>query len=189
MVRGAALWSKLPLPLVLSVALLSYSSNLATGQVRCDQQTAPGVNCTCDLKSLRPLQGAVGMGEVRQKAEKIKAKPEKEESKLAVNPIKVVRGPDGQLFVTDTARELGCWPDMRAASAVLRLIHRRLIRRSSGLVSKNLKRCTWPTDRDCLTISIPSTADRSLLMASAKLPPGCRSIANRMGAQYGLPHL
>jgi len=26
-------------------------------------------------------------------------------------------------------------------------------------------------------------------MASAKLPPGCRSIANRMGAQYGLPHL
>jgi hypothetical protein len=109
MVRGAALWSKLPLPLVLSVALLPYSSNLATGQVRCDQQTAPGVNCTCDLKSLRPLQGAVGMGEVRQKAEKIKAKPMKEESKLAADPIKVVRGPDGQLFVTDHHHGARAW--------------------------------------------------------------------------------
>src|SRR4029077_12134369 len=79
--------NKLLLPLVLSVAFLAYSllPSLATDKVRCDQQTAPGVNCTCDLKSLRPLQGAVGMGEVRQKAEKIKAKPEKEESKLAVD--------------------------------------------------------------------------------------------------------
>ena len=37
------------------------------------------------------------------------------------------------------------------------------------------------SNRDYLTIPIPSTTDRSLLMASAKLPPGCRSIANRMG--------
>ena len=111
MVRGAARLNKLLLPLVLSVAFLAYSllPSLATDKVRCDQQTAPGVNCTCDLKSLRPLQGAVGMGEVRQKAEKIKAKPEKEESKLAADPIKVVRGPDGQLFVTDHHHGARAW--------------------------------------------------------------------------------
>jgi hypothetical protein len=103
MVRSAALWNKTSAGMVLSVAFLVYSliPSLAADDVRCDQQTAPDVNCACDLKSLRPLQGAVGMGEVWQKAEKIKAKPEKEENKLAADPIKVVRGPDGQLFVTD----------------------------------------------------------------------------------------
>jgi hypothetical protein len=49
------------------------------------------------------------MGEVRQKAEKIKAKPKKEENKLAADPIKVVRGPDGQLFVTDHHHGARAW--------------------------------------------------------------------------------
>jgi hypothetical protein len=67
----------------------------------CDQQTAPRVNCTCDLRSLRPLQGAVGMGEVLEKKAKIDKKPDKEKRHLADDPIKVVRGPGGDLFVTD----------------------------------------------------------------------------------------
>jgi hypothetical protein len=96
--------------LLSTLGFLAYGSSAspaADKKQRCDLQTMPGVGCTCDLKSLRPLQGAVGMGEVQQKADKIKQKPKKEASKLAADPIKVVRGPGGQLFVTD--HHHGAW--------------------------------------------------------------------------------
>ena len=108
MIQGAAHWKPF-LPLVLAVGFLTCGSSLSLATDNCDQQTALGVNCTCDLKSLRPLQGAVGMREVQQKADKIKKKPEKEEGKLAADPIKVVRGPDAQLFVTDHHHGARAW--------------------------------------------------------------------------------
>jgi hypothetical protein len=98
--------------LLSTLAFLAYGSSASTAadkKQRCDLRTAPGVGCTCDLKSLRPLQGAVGMGEVQQKADKIKKKPKKEENKLAADPIKVVRGPGGQLFVTDHHHGARAW--------------------------------------------------------------------------------
>jgi hypothetical protein len=98
--------------LLSTLAFLAYGSPASTAadkKQRCDRQTMPGVGCTCDLKSLRPLQGAVGMGEVQQKADKIKQKPKKEENKLAADPIKVVRGPGGQLFVTDHHHGARAW--------------------------------------------------------------------------------
>jgi hypothetical protein len=49
------------------------------------------------------------MGEVQQKADKIKKKSKKEENKLAADPIKVVRGPGGQLFVTDHHHGARAW--------------------------------------------------------------------------------
>jgi len=104
MARGAR---KGVLPPVLSAGLLAYSlspSLAADKKLPCGQQTAPNVNCTCDLKSLRPLQGAIGMGEVQEKAEKIKAKPEKEKQKLEADPIKIVRGPDGSRSRWTTVR-------------------------------------------------------------------------------------
>jgi hypothetical protein len=97
---------------VLSGGFMAYSlspSLAADKELRCDEQTVPGVNCTCDLKLLRPLQGAVGMGEVQEKAEKIEAKLEKEQRKLEADPIKVVRGPDGQLFITDHHHGARAW--------------------------------------------------------------------------------
>src|SRR5262249_27366581 len=110
MVRLATHWNGI-LSLALSFAFVTcgLGPSLADEKLRCDQRTVPGVNCSCDLKSLRPLQGAVGMGEVRQKAEKIKEKPKKEEGKLAADPIKVVRGPDGNLFVTDHHHGARAW--------------------------------------------------------------------------------
>lgn len=108
MMHGAASWKPL-LPLVLSVGFLTVEAMPSLAANGCDSQTAPGVNCTCDLKSLRPLQGAIGMGEVQHKADKIKKKPQKEESKLAADPIKVVRGPGGQLFVTDHHHGARAW--------------------------------------------------------------------------------
>src|SRR5262249_4595336 len=119
MARSATYWSPL-LQLLVSVGFLACGSSLslAADTQPCDPRTAPGVNCTCDLKSLRPLQGAVGMGEVRQKADKIKKKHKKEAIKLAEDPIKVVRGPGGQLFVTDHHHGARAWLSAGYASGV-----------------------------------------------------------------------
>jgi hypothetical protein len=66
----------------------------------CTQQTtAPGAKCNCDLRSLRPLQGAVGMEEVRKKRDDIVGGT-KTRLDLAYDPIKIARGPNG-LYVTD----------------------------------------------------------------------------------------
>jgi hypothetical protein len=75
----------------------------------CDGQTAIGTNCRCDLRSLRPLQGGIGMAEVRDKADKIVNKPDKELKDLRADPIKVVRGPAGALFVTDHHHGARAW--------------------------------------------------------------------------------
>jgi hypothetical protein len=86
---------------VLAFGLLVCGSVSYAETLPCDQQAKPGVNCTCDLRSLRPLQGAVGMGEVLEKKAKIEKKPDKEKRHLEADPIKVVRGPAGDFFVTD----------------------------------------------------------------------------------------
>jgi hypothetical protein len=57
--------------------------------------------CACDLTTLRPLQSAVGMSEVESKKDKIQSDMKGECKNLKDDPIKVVSGPDGQLFITD----------------------------------------------------------------------------------------
>lgn len=76
---------------------------------RCGPDSKPGAPCACDVRNLRPLQGAVGMEEVRDKAQKIAAKPDKECGKLASDPIKVIRGPGGALFITDHHHGADAW--------------------------------------------------------------------------------
>lgn len=49
------------------------------------------------------------MEEVRDKARKIEANPDKERRKLADDPIKVVRGPGDALFITDHHRGADAW--------------------------------------------------------------------------------
>jgi hypothetical protein len=75
----------------------------------CGASSKTGVPCSCDVRTLRPLQGAVGMEEVRDKADKIKVKPVKACQKLASDPIKVVRGPGGALFITDHHHGADAW--------------------------------------------------------------------------------
>jgi hypothetical protein len=75
----------------------------------CGANSKTGVPCSCDVRTLRPLQGAVGIEEVRDKAEKIRAKPGKACRKLASDPIKVVRGPGGALFITDHHHGADAW--------------------------------------------------------------------------------
>jgi hypothetical protein len=75
----------------------------------CTQQTtAPGAKCNCDLRSLRPLQGAVGMEEVRDKEKDIRS-GKKKRLDLAYDPIKIARGPNGLLYVTDHHHGARAW--------------------------------------------------------------------------------
>jgi hypothetical protein len=74
----------------------------------CKQQNGVGVKCTCDLGSLRPLQGAVGLEEVYKKRDDISS-GKKTRFDLAFDPIKIVRGFDGLLFVTDHHHGARAW--------------------------------------------------------------------------------
>lgn len=73
------------------------------------QTTKVGVKCNCGLSALRPLQGAVGLKEVMDKKSQILAKEDKERRDLAYDPIKVVRGPGGDLYVTDHHHGARAW--------------------------------------------------------------------------------
>jgi hypothetical protein len=75
----------------------------------CSASSKTGVPCACDVRTLRPLQGAVGMEEVHDKAEKIRSKPGKACQKIASDPIKVIRGPEGALFITDHHHGADAW--------------------------------------------------------------------------------
>lgn len=77
-------------------------------------QAKAGMKCTCDLGSLRPLQGAVGMEEVRKKSGDIvdtdkNVTGKKTRLDLAYDPIKIVRGPNGLLYVTDHHHGARAW--------------------------------------------------------------------------------
>jgi hypothetical protein len=101
-----AMIPRIPLSMPMSVVTLALCLVAAGSPTwakapSCGQKTDIKTNCTCDLNALRPLQGAIGMGEVRDKAAKIAKSPDKERKDLEKDPIKVVRGPGNQLFITD----------------------------------------------------------------------------------------
>ena len=75
----------------------------------CDASTRLGDICKCNLRDLRPLQGAIGMAEVQVKANAIKKDREGEWRDLKNDPIKVVRGPGGEFFVTDHHHGARAW--------------------------------------------------------------------------------
>jgi hypothetical protein len=65
--------------------------------------------CTCDLTKLQPLQGAVGMKQVISMEKKIAVDPTYERQKLETDPIKVVTGVGGQLFIIDHHHTADAW--------------------------------------------------------------------------------
>lgn len=77
----------------------------------CRTGTSPGGTCTCDLRTLKPLQGAVGLGEVAKKTKDIRDNPTKEKNDLANDPIKVVRGPNQDFYVIDHHHGARAWLD------------------------------------------------------------------------------
>src|SRR5580700_32841 len=89
--------------------LLSLLAAPAAANAPYDAATQVGVTCICDVRTLRPLQGAIGVEEVRDKVQRIAAKPEKEWRDLVKDPIKVIRGPGDALFITDHHHGADAW--------------------------------------------------------------------------------
>jgi hypothetical protein len=91
---------------IASAVLVASASRAAQP---CTENTDPRVNCDCTLAALKPLQGAVGLGEVSKKTQDIADDEKKETQDLADDPIKVVRGPDNALFVVDHHHGARAW--------------------------------------------------------------------------------
>lgn len=93
----------------LAVLGLLLTWPVMAADVPCDATTRAEATCACDVRTLRPLQGALEMEEARDKARKITSKPNKEWQDLVDDPIKVVRGPGGALFITDHHHGADAW--------------------------------------------------------------------------------
>src|SRR6185437_9280637 len=70
--------------------------------------------CECNLAKLQPLQGAVGLKEVEHKEDGISRHEDEERDRLRDDPIKVVAGPGGQLYITDHHHGALAWWTLRA---------------------------------------------------------------------------
>jgi len=106
-----------------SLVLLSGAVASADKLPSCAEMTDPEKNCSCDLRTLRPLQGAVGQFEVAQKVDKIKDDPSKAEDRLRKDPIRVVRGPSGDLFIVDHHHTAIAWLDAGFLSSICSIEH------------------------------------------------------------------
>lgn len=152
------------------------------------QAAAAGVKCTCELGALRPLQGAVGMEEVRSKQNDIEA-GKKTRLDLAYDPIKIVRGPDRLFYVTDHHHGARAWLEAGAAMGTCVIqddtISTDPLRFWSDIKAKNLVRLA---DRDGRVITeaqlplklkdLPDDAYRTLAWRVRKKDGFCRAYMN-----------
>jgi hypothetical protein len=91
-------------------------------QALCGADDAVGTLCACEVLKLRPLQGAVGLIEVREKENALrKLSATAVEAKGHADPIKVVKGPLGVLFITDHHHEARALADLNISTSTCRI--------------------------------------------------------------------
>jgi hypothetical protein len=95
--------------LLLVAGLLARLTSAHGEPGMCNLQSALPQKCTCDIRSLRPLQGAIGFGEVEAKAAAIAAHSKRERADLEDDPIVVIRGPRDNLFIIDHHHVAMAW--------------------------------------------------------------------------------
>lgn len=110
----AICWSSMFLTVLLTAPVQAQNS--------CEAQDKVGAVCTCDVRTLRPLQGAVGLEEVTDKAAKIAKDPKKARKKLEDDPIKVVHGPGDALFITDHHHGADAWLMAKKPEALCQIV-------------------------------------------------------------------
>lgn len=107
---------------VLAALLATLLNQAAMAQpLPCNAAGSDSALCSCDVTTLRPLQGALGYGEAQDKERKIRDKPDKERRELGNDPIKVIRGPGGELFITDHHHGADAWLRAGRPMAVCRI--------------------------------------------------------------------
>jgi len=105
------------------VALPIYGTITDVSADTCKSRTLSPANCVCDLRWLRPLQGAVGLGEVADKAKKIRdpQKLAKERADLEQDPIKVVLGFGGDYYVVEHHHGARAWLEAGYTAGVCKI--------------------------------------------------------------------
>ena len=93
---------------VICCGIIAFMS-AAAAEPPCTASTSAGQTCGCDVRLLRPLQGAIGLDEVTDKVDKIQHQPRKAWRDLENNPIKIVHGPGGMLFIVDHHHGADAW--------------------------------------------------------------------------------
>ena len=94
--------------LVLLAAAAVPAAAQSPGPAACTQATPLHATCTCDIRTLHPLQGALGADQVQGDVERIRANPDRAWRKLNEDPIAVVQGPEG-LYITDHHHTAAAW--------------------------------------------------------------------------------
>lgn len=162
----------------------------------CAAATGGDAPCACDVRTLHPLQGAVGRDEVRHKAEAIADHPKKARKALARDPILVVRGPDDGLFILDHHHAAAAWAMAGEPMALCRIVPRPPFATAeafwSGLVADRLVRLADQDGRslapDALPASVADLPDdpyRSLAWRLRKAGGFCRAaMAQREFAEF-----
>jgi hypothetical protein len=89
------------------LALIASAESARAQNKPCDNTSVKP--CACDLMQLRPLQGAVGEQEVKEKAEKIADDPKEARRSLQLDPIKVIFGYAGHLYIVDHHHGAKAW--------------------------------------------------------------------------------
>jgi len=159
---------------------------VAAADMSCGAATEAGITCACDVRTLRPLQGALGMEEVRDKVEKIASRPKKEWRDLVADPIKVIRGPGNALYITDHHHGADAWRLAGHPIALCKIDSRRTFATEaefwSGLVRDRLVRLADADGKPLTPAQLPSSLDvmpddpyRSLAWLVRKNNGFCRS--------------
>jgi hypothetical protein len=90
------------LTLALAFSFLAAHGGAGDGYGTFHARLQPGARCLIDVRSLRPTQIAVGLGEIRMRAERVlRMKPQKQERYLRGKEVPVVIGPGGEPFIVD----------------------------------------------------------------------------------------
>lgn len=108
-IRPLAITGARMLAQLIVLGLLLSLPAAAADTMSCGVAAKAGVTCSCDVRTLRPLQGAIGLEEVRAKQQKIAEHPKREWKDLEDDPIKVIRGPGNQLYITDHHHGADAW--------------------------------------------------------------------------------
>jgi hypothetical protein len=91
------------------VILMLFAPSAIAADLSCNDETIGSGNERCDVRRLKPLQGALGMVEVRAKASDIIQNCNAEWKHLSRKPIEVIKGPDSNLYIVDHHHGAAAW--------------------------------------------------------------------------------
>ncbi len=138
-----------------------FASSAAFAEPACRPDLVQTV-CTCDASSLHPLQGALGRRQVEEHRAWIEAHRDQAWEDLKRDPIKVVAGPGGQLFILDHHHTAEAWRGLGASDLFCEVSARPFASEAdfwAGLQRDHLVRLADAQGRPVTPAELPQTLD------------------------------